>query len=92
MEFIHGIKITDKQTILKHGFDPAEILTKMMKILGEQVFVHGYKIFNVNKKMKGRERQRVNIIRCTFVFVIESRTMFVSPDSSMLIPTLAIFL
>lgn len=42
MEFIHGIKITDKEKILKEGFNPSEILTKMMNVLGEQVFVHGF--------------------------------------------------
>jgi predicted unusual protein kinase regulating ubiquinone biosynthesis (AarF/ABC1/UbiB family) len=41
MEFIHGIKITNKQAILKEGFKPTEVLTKMMRVFGEQIFVHG---------------------------------------------------
>jgi len=63
MEFIHGIKITDKEKILKEGFNPSEILTKMMNVLGEQVFVHGYKIrMPTLSETKEKEAQKTLLV------------------------------
>jgi len=41
-EYIHGIKVSDLETLLKSGHDPEVLSRKAMRLVFEQIFTHGF--------------------------------------------------
>ena len=42
MEFVHGIKINDREALVKNNFVPSQVAYLFLKCFSYQIYVHGW--------------------------------------------------
>lgn len=42
MDFVHGVKISDKEAIEKRGMDASGVARTVTRMFGDMIYCHGY--------------------------------------------------